>query len=67
MCVYDFDCLLPYQEVSEYNFNLQTDGRNYNIDVFFQSTSEWREGGERSEPSASYHNFHSQHLSSELN
>ena len=25
-----------------------TDGRNYNIDEFFQSTSEWREGGERS-------------------
>ena len=40
-------------EVSEYDFTLQTDGRNYNIDVFFQSTSEWREGGERSEPSAS--------------
>ena len=27
-------------EVSEYDFTLQTDGRNYNIDVFFQSTSE---------------------------
>ena len=27
-------------EVSEYDFTLQTDGRNHNIDVFFQSTSE---------------------------
>ena len=26
-------------EVSEYDFTLLTDGRNFNIDVFFQSTS----------------------------
>ena len=29
-----------FPEVSEFDFNLQTDGRNYNIDVFFQLTFE---------------------------